>query len=66
MAKANRYVIDAYDSEGEPILEGLHLTAMTDKAAWSEAVKRAFLKVSEQARQGYLVGRMERLEVTRL
>jgi hypothetical protein len=65
MAKTNTYHANAFDSDGEMILDD-RFTATHDKAAWTEAVKRAFLKISDQARQGYLVGRLERLEVTRL
>jgi hypothetical protein len=66
MAKANTYSITATDTDGESIFDGERITAMTEKAAWTEALKRAFLKVQEKHRQGYLVGSLATLSVTRL
>lgn len=66
MAKVNTYSITATDTEGETIMDGERLTAMTDKAAWAEALKRAFLKVNEKHRQGILAGALAELQVTRL
>jgi len=66
MAKSNTYVLHAIDTEGEKILDDERIVAMTDKAAWTEAVERAFLKVSERNRQGILGGMLAELSVTRL
>jgi hypothetical protein len=60
------YVITAIDTEGERIFDGERIMASHDKAAWIEAVKRAFLKTSEKHRQGFLVGSLAELSVTKV
>jgi hypothetical protein len=64
--KMNTYIIDATDTEGETVLDGYRIRAMTDKAAWAEGLKQAFLRISAQSRRGFLVGRLLKMEVTRL
>lgn len=66
MAKVNQYVFHATDTEGEMVLDGEYISSTTEKAAWAEALKRAFLKIGSQHRQGILAGRLAEMRVTRL
>ena len=66
MGKDNTYIIKATDTDGEPIFYGERITARSDKAAWSEAVKRCFLVVNKKHREGLLAGSLLELSVTRL
>lgn len=65
MAKSNTYAIKAVDTDGETIYDD-RINAMSDKAAWDEAVKRAFLKTRAKHRQGVLAGSVAEITVTRL
>jgi hypothetical protein len=65
MGKVNQYVFHASDTEGEMVLDGEYISSTTEKAAWSEALKRAFLKISADRRQGFLVGSLAEMRVTR-
>jgi hypothetical protein len=66
VAKANTYVINATDTEGETIIEGVRIVAMTERAAWTEALDHVLFLVSEKHKQGVLVGSLAQLQVTRL
>lgn len=66
MAKVNQYVFHATDTEGDTVLDGEYISSTTEKAAWSEALKRAFLKISAERRQGILRGSLAEMRVTRM
>jgi hypothetical protein len=66
MAKVNQYVFHATDTDGEMVLDGEYISSTTEKAAWAEALKRAFLKIRSEHRQGILRGTLAEIRATRL